>query len=69
MPAKLQTCGLPKMDQKLLGRQPSSCGIRAGLRQQAPTCTSILDRDGEEVTEPEQVVEVFRQHYETLGQP
>jgi hypothetical protein len=26
------------------------------------------DRDGEEVTEPEQVVEVFRQHYETLGQ-
>jgi hypothetical protein len=27
-----------------------------------------LDRDGEEVTEPEQVV-VFRQHYETLGQP
>jgi hypothetical protein len=27
-----------------------------------------LDRDGEEVTEPEQV-EVFRQHYETLGQP
>jgi hypothetical protein len=31
--------------------------------------TSILDRDGEEVTEPEQVVEVFRQHYETLGQP
>jgi hypothetical protein len=34
----------------------------------APTCTSILDRDGEEVT-AEQVVEVFRQHYETLGQP
>jgi hypothetical protein len=24
--------------------------------------------DGEEVTEPERVVEVFRQHYETLGQ-
>jgi hypothetical protein len=40
-----------------------------GLRQQAQQRTSILDRDGEEVTEPEQVVEVFRQHYETLGQP
>jgi hypothetical protein len=39
---------------------------RAGLRQQAHQRTSILDRDGEEVTEPEQVVEVFRQHYETL---
>jgi hypothetical protein len=60
---------LPKMDQKLLeGSQLRN--TRAGPRQQAqPTCTSILDRDGEEVTEPEQVVEVFRQHYETLGQP
>jgi hypothetical protein len=45
-----------------------SCGIHApGLRQQNKR-VSILDRDGEEVTEPEQVVEVFRQHYETLGQ-
>jgi hypothetical protein len=55
MPAKLQTCGLPKMDQKLEGA--SSCGIHAGAAPAgAPTCTSILDRDGEEVTEPEQVV-------------
>jgi hypothetical protein len=69
MPAKLQTW-LPKMDQKLFEGNKQLRNTRAGLRQQAqPTCTSILDRDGEEVTEPEQVVEVFRQHYETLGQP
>jgi hypothetical protein len=56
---------LPKMDQKLVAAKQLRNHI-AGLRQQAhPTCTSILDRDGEEVTEPEQVVEVFRQHYET----
>jgi hypothetical protein len=67
-PAKLQTCGLPKMDQKLLGGKQ----LRNTRARAAPAggCdnTSILDRDGEEVTEPEQVVEVFRQHYETLGQ-
>jgi hypothetical protein len=55
-------------NQKLLGRQ-QLLEYTPGLRQQAQQRTSILDRDGEEVTEPEQVVEVFRQHYETLGQP
>jgi hypothetical protein len=56
---------LPKMDQKLLkAAQPAEYTRRAAPAG-APTCTSILDRDGEEVTEPEQVVEVFRQHYET----
>jgi hypothetical protein len=68
MPAKLQT-GLPKMDQKLFEGSQQLRNTRGAAPAGAPTCTSILDRDGEEVTEPEQVVEVFRQHYETLGQP
>jgi hypothetical protein len=67
MPAKLQTCGLPKMDQKLL--EGSQAATQPGCASRRNQRTSILDRDGEEVTEPEQVVEVFRQHYETLGQP
>jgi hypothetical protein len=52
---------------KAAGRQPRS--YTAGCASRRNQRTSILDRDGEEVTEPEQVVEVFRQHYETLGQP
>jgi hypothetical protein len=67
MPAKLQTCGLPKMDQKLRKAAKQLRNTRAPGRGNHRR-TSILDRDGEEVTEPEQVVEVFRQHYETLGQ-
>jgi hypothetical protein len=60
---------LPKMDQKLLGR-PAAAGIHAGAAPAAGAPTYVdLDRDGEEVTEPEQVVEVFRQHYETLANP
>jgi hypothetical protein len=43
MPAKLQTCGLPKMDQKLEGSKQLR-NTRAGA---AADSASILDRDGE----------------------
>jgi hypothetical protein len=67
MPAKLQTCGLPKMDQKLLEGSKQLRNTRAGLP--ANNVYVDLGPRWREVTEPEQVVEVFRQHYETLGQP
>jgi hypothetical protein len=53
------------MDQSCL----KAASSREYTRRAAPAgATNVyvdLDRDGEEVTEPEQV-EVFRQHYETL---
>jgi hypothetical protein len=45
MPAKLQTCGLPKMDQKLLEGSQQLRNTRAGCASRRTNVYVDLDRD------------------------
>jgi hypothetical protein len=45
MPAKLQTCGLPKMDQKLLEGSQQLRNTRAGCASRRTNAYVDLDRD------------------------